>query len=180
MIKTVSCGIGVTNMTWAYTECINLTGSPVCGPNVVEMLCTYFNCRNLTGSPVCGDKVKSMDRSYYNCINLTGSPVCGPNVTNMYATYYNCRNLYGNMYVYSDNVSDVQNCFYNRNNSKRLNIFVKANTKSYNTFIINNTKSIAGKNFIWVSMSKYKYNTSINVYLYAVNNVYQTKIDNGD
>ena len=40
-------------------------------------------------------------------------------------TYRNCKNLTGDMYMYSNNVSNVRNCFRNRNTSRRLNIYVQ-------------------------------------------------------
>ena len=92
----------VTNMSWAYQSCSNLTGSPVCGPNVTNMARTYLTCYNLTGSPVCGPNVRCMARAYIRCNNLTGSPVCGPNVTDMAYAYYGCTNLTGSPVAYNN------------------------------------------------------------------------------
>ena len=75
-----------------------------------------------------------MANAYRDCWSLTGSPVCGPNVTNMRWAYYNSPNLYGNMYVYSDNVSNADYCFFGRNKDKQLTISVNFGTVSYNTF----------------------------------------------
>ena len=131
------CGNNVTDMGYTYQYCYGITGSPVCGDNVTTMTSTYWDCRKLTGSPVCGPNVTMMAHTYWNCSNLTGAPVCGPNVTSMINTYYKCRNLYGDMYVYSDNISNATNCFYGRNNSRQLNISVNFGTKSHKCFTKN-------------------------------------------
>ena len=105
------CGANVTNMNMAYFNCHNITGSPVCGVNVTDMRSTYCNCYNLTGSPVCGDKVTTISFTYCNCYNLTGSPVCGDKVTDMGYTYDNCFNLTGSP-VCGANVTSMDSAYY--------------------------------------------------------------------
>ena len=106
--------INVKSKAYWFTNCYNLTGSPVCGVSVQNMHSTYLNCYNLTGSPVCGDNVQDMSYTYWNCYNLTGSPVCGDNVQDMYGTYYNCRNLTGSP-VCGDKVINMANAYYGCN-----------------------------------------------------------------
>ena len=96
----------ITNMSNAFYDCFQLTGSPVCGPNVVDMSGTYCYCVNLTGNPACGNNVTNMYWAYQCCYNLTGSPVCGVNVTNMCETYYQCYNLTGSP-VCGNKVTDM-------------------------------------------------------------------------
>ena len=181
------CGDNVTNMSATYRYCINLTGSPVCGNKVINMFQTYYNCNKLTGSPVCGSNVTIMDNTYSNCINLTGSPVCGNKVTDMRNTYHSCTNLYGNMYMYSDNVSIMSGCFFGRNNSKVLNIFVNGNSMSLST-CMDNARSIVGGPVKWGKIPPFPnafytsgyFNAEYNIYIYAVNNVVQVAKNNGD
>ena len=161
-------------MSYAYSNCYNLTGNPVCGNKVTDMTQTYFSCYTLTGSPVCGDNVTTMSYTYGCCNNLTGSPVCGLNVTDMSYTYYNCTNLYGDMYMLSNSVKNIRNCFGGKNNSKRLNIYVSENSTSLNTCLYNNTSSLVGTNITWTNnynVNKCYYNTVYNIYIYPVNNV---------
>jgi hypothetical protein len=141
------------------------------------MSSAYSNCSNLTGSPACGDNVTNMSYAYENCRKLTGAPVCGPNVTNMCCTYYNCQNLYGNMYVYSNNVSNATNCFTGRSTSNQLNIFVNLGTASYNSFITNN---ITRYKLDWTNdtANNRYYNTAQNIYIYPVTNVEQAYKNN--
>ena len=121
-----------------------------------------------------------MYNTYYNCTNLHGNPVCGNNVTDMSSTYYNCYNLYGNMYMYSNNVSDMSNCFRGRNSYNILNIYVLENSISMNTVLINNTRSINGTNITWVNNNGNYYCSEINTYVYPVTNITETRISNGD
>ena len=123
---------------------------------------------------MCGDNVTNMGRAYRGCNKLTGSPACGPNVTNMAEAYYNCTNLSGNAYFYSSVVSNMRNCFYNKNNSKRLNIYVPANSTTNTTIHYNNTYSIVGKTITWTNPGSYQYNTTYNIYIYPVENVEAT------
>jgi hypothetical protein len=170
-------------MSSTYENCYNLTGNPVCGNNVTSMSWAYCNCYNLTGSPVCGNNVISMYQTYCNCYNLTGSPVCGNNVIGMYGTYYNCYNLSGNMYMYSNNVSNMKNCFYGKNNSNRYNIYAYQGTTTWNTLRINNKSSMVGANITWtddVAANGCYYNTKYNIYIYPVANVAEARIANGD
>ena len=175
-----ACGDNVTGMTYTYQNCRNLTGSPVCGDKVTNMGWTYANCYNLTGSPVCGDKVTSMGSTYQNCRNLTGFPVCGNNVTNMGSTYKNCTNLAGNAYFYSSTVSNTHNCFYGKNNSRYLNIYIPSGSTTETTVLYNNTYSLVGANITWTNAGTYHYNTVYNIYIYPVANVAAARAANGD
>ena len=170
---SAACGPNVTNMRYTYYNCINLTGNPVCGNNVKDMSLSYGHCTNLTGNPVCGDNVTNMYRTYYDCINLTGNPVCGPNVTNMCSTYEGAVNChYGNMIMYSNNVSNMYRCFNNKSGSSRLNIYVQRNSTSLNSCLVNNTRSMVSANISWTQSGNMYYNTSRNIYIYPVDDVF--------
>ena len=188
-LTTAVCGPNVTNMSDAYSNCWNLT-TAVCGDKVTSMSYAYYNCKSLT-TAVCGDKVTRMGSAYQYCTNLT-TAVCGPNVTSMSWAYRNCPNIQGNSYFYSPNVNDAASCFYGRNTSNMLNIYVQENSNTLNTCLINNTDSITGSAITWTndSANKRYYNTQANIYIYPVANVYKaeetsmlqdfTYDDNGD
>ena len=136
------------------------------GPTVTNMSSAFHNCYNLTGSPVCGPNVTDMTSTYMNCHNLTGQPVCGPKVTTMYCAYYNCNNLYGDMYAYSDNITNTFHCFYGRNTSNQLNIVVNFGTESYNSFT---THRITGYSLNWTNAgngSIYCWNDEFNIVIF--------------
>lgn len=173
----------ITNITYTYYNCFNLTGSPICGNNVTNMYGTYSNCNKLTGSPVCGSNVTDMGYTYSSCYNLTGSPVCGDNVIHMYRTYENCYNLSGNSYFYSPQVANVGYCFYNRNTSSKLSLYVPSNSTTLTTCLINNDYSMVGKNITWtddITTNGCYYNTEYNIYIYPVANVAEARVANGD
>ena len=123
-----------------------------------------------------------MAYTYYNCTNLTGSPVCGNNVTNMAETYSNCKNIGANAYFYSNKISgsNCRNCFYAKDNSKRLNIYVHANTNTNTTVHCNNSYSLVGATITWTDAGTYQYNTAYNIYIYPVDSVAAYRLLNGD
>ena len=143
----------------------------------------YQGCTNLTGSPVCGNNVLYLVDAYRDCINLTGAPTCGERVQYMNGAYYNCPNLYGNMYVYSNGISNIQDCFYGRNVSNKLDIYVTENSASLTTLLTNNASSMYGASITWtndLATNGYYYNTDYNTYIYPVANVESARITNGD
>jgi hypothetical protein len=77
ILVNVSIPNAVTDISYTYRNCRNLTDSPKYSNNITNMYYAYANCVNLTGSPVCGPNVISMVGAYSGCSNLTGSPVCG-------------------------------------------------------------------------------------------------------
>jgi hypothetical protein len=120
-----------------------------------------------------------MGLTYSYCRNLTGNPVCGNNVTNMFRTYDSCYNLTGNMYMYSNNVSNVKNCFYSKNNSRQYNIYAHQGTITWNTLSYNNSSSMVGTTITWTNdtTSGGFYNTAYNIYVIPFTNISFT-IDN--
>lgn len=177
------CGNNVSTMMNAYNNCFNLTGTPACGENVASMNHAYYNCQNLTGSPACGNKVWSMFYTYYNCFNLTGAPACGNSVTHMNYAYANCKNLSGNAYFYSESVWYATGCFFNRSNNYALNLYVKSNSRTFNTCTITTTSSIVKSTITWtndMATNGCYYNTAYNIYIYPVANVAAAREANGD
>ena len=174
------CGANVTTMYYTYYNCSNLTGSPACGNKVTTMYYTYYNCSNLTGSPACGANVTNMRGAYSNCSSLTGSPVCGANVTDMTYTYDNCKNLAGNAYFYSSIINNARGCFRNKNNSKRLNIYVPINSTTQTTVLSISNYSLVNNSIFYTKAGTYHYNTAYNIYIYPVENVAAAAIANGD
>ena len=182
------CGAKVTNMAMAYEDC-PLTSTPVCGANVTNMYGTYYNCNAMTGTAVCGANVTDMSYAYYNCRKINGTAPCssnnitnlayafyycynitspgniGANVTNMSHTFYNCSKWTANfnMYIYSPNVTNAVNCFYNKYASRYINVYVPANSTTLSTFIKNTAaESILGKAITWShnASNKCYYNTT--------------------
>ena len=162
-------GSNVLSANYAYFYCSNLTGSPVCGPNVISLFQTYYSCSNLTGSPVCGPNVVNMYQAYDNCINLTGAPACGPNVEDMYLCYTHCPNLCGNAYFRSNKIKRAGKCFYGRNTSNRLDLYMydfgaNSTYNTINTFLYNASMTFENK----LAEYGYYYSPSDNIYIQPV------------
>ena len=158
----------VTYMRQSYSNCLNLTGSPVCGSNVIDFVSTYYNCRNLTGQPVCGRNVNRMFQTYSNCVNLTGTPVFGNNVTNISYAYSNCSNLNaGNIYIYAKNITNAYRCFYLKNYDRCYNLYVRAGSTTLNTLLKNSSSdSIVGYDITWKQSGTMYYNYKFNINIY--------------
>ena len=166
------CGDAVVNMANTYFYCKNLTGSPVCGDNVVNFTSAYELCQSMTGSPVCGDKVVNMSNAYRSCYNITGTAIAGPNVTDMDGTFYDCVNISSESFVISNKVTSAVQCFYGKDNSRLLNIYVPVNSITLDTFLNTDVNtSIIGSAITWSNNSDCYYNTKHNIYIYPVANV---------
>ena len=105
------------------------------------------------------------------------------NVTDMFNTYRNCHSLAENAYFYSNNVSNVRNCFGIRDISKMINIYAPANSTTMTTLLYNNMCSLVGKTCTWtndIAVNGCYYNTAYNICIYPVENVSAARIANGD
>ena len=92
----------VTNMSWMFSGCENLTSLDVSGfktDNVTDMMAMFYGCENLTNLDVSGfktDNVTNMSYMFSVCENLTSLDVSGfktDNVTDMRWMFAECENL---------------------------------------------------------------------------------------
>ena len=74
----------------------------------------------------------------------------------------------------------MKNCFFNRNTSNRLNIYLPENSTTLTTALIKNTSSMTGSKITWTQDGVNYYNTIANIYLYPVANVEATRLANGN
>ena len=77
----------------------------------------------------------------------------------------------------------MRNCFYNRNNSTSLKLYIKNGSTTLNTALITNTSSMVGNSIVWTddtAVNGYYYNTQYNIYIYPVEDVEAARIANGD
>ena len=154
--------------------------------SITDMRESFYNCRNLTKVPMCGNNVTTMTKAYYNCINLTEAAIGGNNVSDMSQAYYNCKNIKTNAYFFSNKVNNAQSCFALKDTSKRLNIYVPQTgyASGYNTVdtcLLTNEKSLIGSNITWTNSMATNgcyYNTAQNIYIYPVDNTYQSYREN--
>ena len=92
----------VTDMSWMFWDCDNLTSLDVSGFNtdkVTDMSWMFRGCKNLTSLDVSGfntENVSVMDGMFSGCSNLTSLDVSGFNtdkVTSMTWMFWGCKNL---------------------------------------------------------------------------------------
>jgi len=80
-------------------------------------------------------------------------------------TYWNCLNLSGEMHINYNGTEEVNavNCFYGRNTSKRLTIYVKPNSL-WNNWFYEHPTEVTGTTATWTLVEGIKYyNTAINI-----------------
>ena len=80
---------------------------------------------NLEAMSVTKLRELAKEKGVKNYSKLTKAEI-GANVKNIHSAYKNCPNIQGNVYLHYDSMSlsNLTNCFYGRNNSSMLNIFV--------------------------------------------------------
>jgi len=79
-----------------------------------------------------------MEETFTYCRNLVNAPEIPFNVNIMSSTFQNCTNLTGDILIYSENITDATNCFYNTTLNKNVYILFHnngINTSTYNAFI---------------------------------------------
>lgn len=159
-----------------FCNCTNLKYVKI-GPNAIYMENAFNNCTNLT-SAVCSEETLTMASTYYNCTNLTEA-ICGNKVANMSNCYARCINIKGDAYFYSKDIYNAHRCFYGRNTSNRLNIYIPKDSDSVNVLTLpDSASSITGNQISWTYDIRCCYNTLENIYIYPVDDVEEAKKDN--
>ena len=150
----------VTSMWDTFRSCSNLVNAPAIPNSVTSMSDTFNGCSNLVNAPVIPNSVTSMGRTFNSCSNLVNAPVIPNSVTNVWSTFNGCSNLIGDIYIYSNQVSNATNCFYNTSLTK--NVYIpftyrnNINTRTYNSFMA------AGYDTLGTTDGVYLKNLSIN------------------
>ena len=129
----------VTFMSDTFRSCSSLVNAPVIPNSVTYMYGTFNGCSSLVNAPAIPNSVTDMRRTFNGCSNLVNAPVIPNSVTNMWSTFSRCSNLIGDIYIYSNQVSNATDCFYNTSLTKNVHIpFTygnNINTRTYNSFI---------------------------------------------
>ena len=183
---SAACGNKVKNMEWTYDNCHNLR-TPACGPNVLNLTGTYENCWYLSNF-VCGNNVVNLYRAYKNTSIGGGKAIVIPNkVTNMVSTFEEAY-PYGNMYIYSQSITNAENCFANMSVDIPLNIYVPKNSSTMNAFLSSYIFGKYGRNAHWTQSNNgfyycndyFTFNDDNRFYLYPVDNVAAARVQNRD
>ncbi|MBC6720214.1 BspA family leucine-rich repeat surface protein [Treponema sp. Marseille-Q4130] len=101
---------GLTDMSWCFYGCGNLTQAPVIPAGVTNMYSCFYGCTSLTQSPVIPSSVTDMRECFYGCTSLTQAPVIPSSVTDMRSCFSNCISL-TQAPVIPAGVTDMRSCF---------------------------------------------------------------------
>lgn len=113
MINVLNNSKSLENMSKAFRNCTNLTGSPICGPNVINMYQTYANCYNIQG---CGYFYSNKVNNAYDCFQGRNPSnrldlyiyQNGPN-----ATYNTMKTFVNNSSIVMTNDLNARGLYYN-------------------------------------------------------------------
>lgn len=143
--KTYIESVDLRNKPWvnnsmkqAFRMCSNLTEVSNINNSVTNMTHAFEYCTNLVNSPNIPDSVQDISYVFAECENLANTVNIPNSVTNMQAAFADCGNLNENIYVYSENVHDAEDCFFGTASHKNVYIPFKyannVNTITYNSF----------------------------------------------
>jgi hypothetical protein len=129
----------ITNMSNAFANCHSLINVSVIPDSVTNMSNTFANCYSLVDAPIIPDSVTDMSGIFYQCSLLSNVPAISNSVTNLSDAFYGCSEFSGDIYIHSENITDVTNCFYGTYSEKNVYIHFTydngVNTPTYNAFI---------------------------------------------
>lgn len=168
------------NVQGTYMNCYRLTGRPII-PYLNNTGCDqmYYNCGGLSGTPTNiegeGNGIyHSAYGTFYNCrgIEISNYSI-SYSINNLNNMFYNCPNIYGNIYIHCNLIStsswaaDLNKCFYGRDNSRQLNLFVVAGG-AINYWLSTRCMPTSGARLTWTqdTANSCYYNTADNLYVY--------------
>ena len=121
----------VTDMDNTFVACRNLEIAPIIPENVTNMENTFYCCVALETAPRIPNSVTNMDNAFAWCENLKQAPTIPENVTNMFETFKACTKLIGTVRINSENVNNIEDCFYDI--TETLTVQVPAGSTTYDT-----------------------------------------------
>jgi hypothetical protein len=209
----------VGNLEGAFYQCQKISNASIISDNVVNLKKTFSNCYNLQQALEIPDSVNDMNGTFQNCVNLiyvskisnnvtnmqetfsgcsllVNAPVIPNSVTDMNQTFYNCVNLIGDISIYSENITNANECFGETLLNKDVYIPFQnngVNTKTYKAFTdagYSTTTRVNGallidinKEYYDIDLSEYDYTIDDNMvahltkYIGIKNGVIQPRIE---
>ena len=126
------------NMFSAFYNSQNIDTVTNINENVTNMSFAFYNCISLVNAPVIPNSVSDMQGTFLGCSNLVNAPEIPNSVTDMMFAFSNCSDLTGDIIIYSENISYVEDCFNGTSLPKNVYIpFTYQNgeyTLTYNSF----------------------------------------------
>ena len=102
---------GLTDMSYCFVKCTNLTQVSVIPSGVTNMYGCFSNCTSLTQAPVIPSGVTNMGACFSGCTSLTQAPIIPAGVTNMEACFSGCTSLTQASTI-PTGVTNMRSCFY--------------------------------------------------------------------
>ena len=99
---------------------------------------TFISCLKLTTAPTIPSSVSDISYCFYNNQLLTTAPTLPSSIANLACTFAKCNALTGNIYIQSENITNVYKAFDLTTAMKNVYIPFQNNgvyTRTYNTFI---------------------------------------------
>lgn len=162
----------IQDLSYGFAYCTGLTEIPVLPDSISDLSHCFSYCTNITQFSRFPMNIQNLDYTFQGCSNLTVIPEILANTTSMIGTFSGCTNITGDIYIYSNAITNIANCFdgivgprniyipYNTfNNSIRQDIY----TTTYNTFVAAGYDEVGTKD---------------NIYLKNILNLYTVTFDN--
>lgn len=105
----------------------------------IDLRYAFNNCQHLTYIDNFPSQTTYLNGAFCNCISLTTIPTIPDSVKSMVYTFDGCTNLTGDIYIYSNQITNAANCFNNTSLTKQVHIpFRYTNgeyTSTYNALV---------------------------------------------
>lgn len=101
---------GVLYIDYCFRNCLLLSALPSV-PNSVVSMGGYYKSSPMTSPPALPNKVINISDCFSNCNSLLHAPVIPTTVKNIEECFRGCVALKGDIYIYTDNLANISNCF---------------------------------------------------------------------
>lgn len=128
----------VTNMGMTF-RATNIINAPEIHNGVKDMTQTFHYCYDLVNAPtIIPESVNRFEWCFAGSNKITTAPIIkGKDIESLYGSFDGCTSLTGDLYIYSENISNIQRAFQGTHLNAIYVPFNNAgiNTITYNTFI---------------------------------------------
>ena len=133
-------GNSVGNM-FMYCTALNTVSNLIFPDNITDYQRVFMHCAELTSVPALSNTAVDLYEAFEYCNKLITAPIIPNSVTRMYGTFGYCNALMGNIYIYSNQITEASYCFSNFGAVPIKNVYIPffyedgRHTKTYNAFI---------------------------------------------
>ena len=117
----------------AFWNCSRMTEAPELPKTVTNLKGCFSACANIESAVDIPEGAKNCREMFLGCEKITTAPVIPSSVTNVIEMFNYCTNLRGEVYVYTNNLSNCYEFVGNEEYAKTIYCF--ANTTTYNSLV---------------------------------------------